>query len=133
MKSKMFTGIEFEHTLDGVLFEEYNPSLLGQYFVDVDYLVDHLEELIQLRDVVIPHHMIPLPEIRSAVADRTIEDWEGNRKWNLKKEHGIYIWMELFSRDVPRTIDERCEDDIRLALDIVKKYPEHKDLVSMEE
>ena len=125
----MFTGIEFEHTLDGVLFEKYEQSLVGQYFVNLDYLVDHLNELIQLRDVVIPHQMIPLPEIRSSVEERTFEDWEGKRKINLKKEHGIYMWMELFDRDVSRDIRGRQEDDIRLALDIVKKYPEHKNLV----
>ena len=37
MKSEMSTGIEFEHTLDGVLFEKYEDSLVGQYFVDLDY------------------------------------------------------------------------------------------------
>jgi len=42
---------------------------------------------------------------------------------------GIYEWEYRFSRDYPRTIDEMREDDIRLALDIVKKYPEHKNLV----
>jgi|GEM_PF-5882385 len=129
MKSEMFTGIEFEHTLDGILFEKYEDSLVGQYFVNLDYLVDHLDELIQLRDVVIPHQMIPLPEVRAAMGERTVEDWEGKRKFNLKKEHGIYMWMELFDRDISRSIPEMQEDDIRLALDIVKKYPEHKDLV----
>ena len=132
MKSEMFTGIEFEHTLDGVLFEKYEDSLVGQYFVDLDYLVDHLDELIQLRDVVIPHQMIPLPEVRAAMGERTVEDWEGKRKLNLKKEHGIYIWMELFDREISRSIPEMQEDDIRLALDIAKKYPEHKDIVIKE-
>ena len=122
MKSEFFTGIEFEHTLDGVLFEKYDQPVLGKYLINIDYLDEHLDELIKLRDVVIPHRMFPSAEIRSAVADRTIEDCAGSRKLNLKKEHGIYMWMELFVRDVSRTIDERCEDDIRLALDIVKKY-----------
>ncbi len=129
----MFTGIEFEYTLDGVLFEKYEKSLVGKYFVNLDYLMDHLEELIQLRDVVIPHQMIRLSEINAAMSKRIFEDWEGKRKFNLKKEHGIYMWMELFDRDVSRTISEMQEDDIRLALDIVKKYPEHKDLIISEE
>ena len=129
MKSEMFTGIEFEYTLDGVLFEKYEKTLVDKYYVNLDYLMDHLEELIQLRDVVIPHQMIRLSEINSAMSKRILEDWEGKRKFNLKKEHGIYMWMELFDRDVSRTISEMQEDDIRLALDIVKKYPEHKDLV----
>ena len=133
MKSEMFTGIEFEYTLDGVLFEKYEKSLVGKYFVNLDYLMDHLEELIQLRDVVIPHQMIRLSEINAAMSKRIFEDWEGKRKFNLKKEHGIYMWMELFDRDVSRTISEMQEDDIRLALDIVKKYPEHKDLIISEE
>ena len=105
---------------------------MGQYFVDVDYLVDHLDELIQLRDVVIPHQLIPLPEVRAAMGERTVEDWEGKRKLNLKKEHGIYMWMELFDREISRSIPEMQEDDIRLALDIAKKYPEHKDIVIKE-
>ena len=71
MKSEMFTGIEFEYTLDGVLFEKYEKSLVGKYYVNLDYLMDHLEELIQLRDVVIPHRMIPLSEIRAAMGERT--------------------------------------------------------------
>lgn len=129
----MFTGIEFEYTLDGVLFEKYEKSLVGKYYVNLDYLMDHLEELIQLRDVVIPHQMIRLSEINSAMSKRIFEDWEGKRKLTLKKEHGIYMWMELFDRDVSRTISEMQEDDIRLALDIVKKYPEHEDLIISEE
>ncbi len=133
MKSEMFTGIEFEYTLDGVLFEKYEKSLVGKYYVNLDYLMDHLEELIQLRDVVIPHQMIRLSEINSAMSKRIFEDWEGKRKLTLKKEHGIYMWMELFDRDVSRTISEMQEDDIRLALDIVKKYPEHEDLIISEE
>ena len=133
MKSEMFTGIEFEYTLDGVLFEKYEKSLVGKYYVNLDYLMDHLEELIQLRDVVIPHRMIPLSEIRAAMGERTVEDWEGKRKLKQKKEHGIYMWMELFARDISRDIPGKQNDDIRLALDIVKKYPEHKDLIISEE
>lgn len=75
----MFTGIEFEYTLDGVLFEKYEKSLVGKYYVNLDYLMDHLEELIQLRDVVIPHRMIPLSEIRAAMGERTVEDWDGKK------------------------------------------------------
>lgn len=129
----MFTGIDFEHTLDGVLFEKYDSFLSEVYIINLDYLEDHFKELLQLRDVVIPNRLFTPREIRKAIANRTIDDWEGNRKWNLRKEHGIYMWMELFSREVSRTIDEKGEDDLRLALDIVKKYPEHKDLVIKRE
>jgi hypothetical protein len=94
-------------------------------------LDNHFEELLQLRDVVIPHRLFCSPEIRKAVSDRIMEDWEGTPKGNLI-EHGIYMWMALFVRGMPRTLDEKDEDDLRLALDIVKKYPEHKELVSTE-
>ena len=43
------------------------------------------------------------------------------------------MWMELFARDISRDIPGKQNDDIRLALDIVKKYPEHKDLIISEE
>lgn len=133
MKSEMFTGIEFEYSLDRVLFEKYDSFLSEEYIINLDYLEDHFKELLQLRDVVIPNRLFTPREIRKAIANRTIDDWGGNRKWNLRKEHGIYMWMELFSREVSRTIDEKGEDDLRLALDIVKKYPEHKDLVIKRE
>ena len=129
----MIAGIEFEYVLDGVLFDEYDEYLSEDYLINLDYLEDHFKELLQLRDVVIPNGVFTPREIREAVAHRTIEDWDGIQKGNLK-EHGIYMWMELWDRDsVDRSIDDRLEDDIRLALDIVKKYPEHKELICKRE
>lgn len=133
MKSDFFPGIEFEHTLDGVLFENYDQFLSEKYYVDGDYLIENIDDLIKLRDVVIPHNLVRGSRILEEVGNRTAEDFAGQRKWNLKKVYGIYLWEDLFCKEVHRTIDEMCEDDIRLALDIVKKYPEHKDLVIKRE
>lgn len=125
----MFPGIEFEHTLDGVLLKSYDHFYSDEYYVDSDYLIENLNTLIKLRDVVIPHTVVRGPGILEAVGDRTVEDYTGHRKWNLTKEYGIYYWEDLFCKEIPRTIDEMIEDDIRLAFDIVKKYPEHKNLI----
>lgn len=133
MKSDFFPGIEFEHTLDGILFEKYDQFLSEKYCVDGDYLIENLDELIKLRDVVIPHNLVRGSRILEEVGNRTAEDFAGQRKLNLKKVYGIYWWDDLFCKEVPRTIEEMCEDDIRLALDIVKKYPEHKGLIISEE
>ncbi len=60
MKSKLYPGINFEHTLDGVLCEEYDQFLSDKYYVNIPYLIDNLDILIKLRDVVIPNNLIPL-------------------------------------------------------------------------
>lgn len=132
MKSKLYPGINFEHTLDGVLCEEYDQFLSDKYYVNIPYLIDNLDILIKLRDVVIPNNLIPLKKIRSAVGERTAEDYYA-KKYGIIPKSGIYEWEYRFSRDFQRTIDEMREDDVRLALDIVKKYPEHKNLVIKRE
>ena len=63
---------------------------------------------------------------------RAAEDFNA-KKFGIFPMSGIYEWEYRFSRDYHRTIDDMIEDDIRLALDIVKKYPEHKDLVIKRE
>lgn len=132
MKSKLYPGINFEFTLDDVLFEEYDEYLYKKYCINIDYLVDHVAELSVLRDVVIPSNMIALSEVRDVVADRVAKDFNA-KKLGIFPKSGIYEWEYRFSRDFPRDIDEMMEDDIRLALDIVKKYPEHKNLVIKRE
>ena len=132
MKSELYPGINFEHTLDDVLFVEYDQFLSEDYYVNIPYLLENLDILIKLRDVVIPNNFIPLKEIRSAVGKRAAEDFNA-KKFGIFPMSGIYEWEYRFSRDYHRTIDDMIEDDIRLALDIVKKYPEHKDLVIKRE
>ena len=132
MKSELYPGISFEHTLDDVLFVEYDQFLSEDYYVNIPYLLENLDILITLRDVVIPNNFIPLKEIRSAVGKRAAEDFNA-KKFGIFPMSGIYEWEYRFSRDYHRTIDDMIEDDIRLALDIVKKYPEHKDLVIKRE
>ncbi|WP_296871961.1 hypothetical protein [uncultured Methanobrevibacter sp.] len=132
MKSELYPGINFEHTLDDVLFVEYDQFLSEDYYVNIPYLLENLDILITLRDVVIPNNFIPLKEIRSAVGKRAAEDFNA-KKFGIFPMSGIYEWEYRFSRDYHRTIDDMIEDDIRLALDIVKKYPEHKDLVIKRE
>ena len=132
MKSELYPGINFEHTLDDVLFVEYDQIFSEDYYVNIPYLLENLDILITLRDVVIPNNFIPLKEIRSAVGKRAAEDFNA-KKFGIFPMSGIYEWEYRFSRDYHRTIDDMIEDDIRLALDIVKKYPEHKDLVIKRE
>ena len=132
MKSELYPGINFEHTLDDVLFVEYDQFLSEDYYVNIPYLLENLDILITLRDVVIPNNFIPLKEIRSAVGKRAAEDFNA-KKFGIFPMSGIYEWEYRRSRDYHRTIDDMIEDDIRLALDIVKKYPEHKDLVIKRE
>lgn len=132
MKSELYPGINFEHTLDDVLFVEYDQFLSEDYYVNIPYLLENLDILITLRDVVIHNNFIPLKEIRSAVGKRAAEDFNA-KKFGIFPMSGIYEWEYRFSRDYHRTIDDMIEDDIRLALDIVKKYPEHKDLVIKRE
>ena len=133
MQSDFFPGIEFEHTLDGILLKNYDEFLSEEYYVDSEYLIENIDSLIKLRDVVIPHNLVRGREIQDAVGDRTAEDYTGHRKLNLKKVYGIYWWEDLFCKEVHRSIDEMREDDSRLALNIVKKYPEHKNLLIKKE
>ena len=131
MESELYPGINFEHTLDGVLHIKYTQFLSNQYYVNIPYLLDNLDILIKLRDVVIPNNLIPLKEIREAVGERTAKDF--NDKLDGFSKSGIYEWESRFSRDFPRSIDEMREDDIRLALDLVKKYPEHSEIIQLIE
>ena len=105
MKSELYPGINFEHTLDDVLFVEYDQFLSEDYYVNIPYLLENLDILITLRDVVIPNNFIPLKEIRSAVGKRAAEDFNA-KKFGIFPMSGIYEWEYRFSRDYHRTIDE---------------------------
>ena len=44
---------------------------------------------------------------------------------------GLYQWVNLFGKMYEYDIEDIYEDDVRMALDLIKKYPEHKDLVKL--
>ncbi|MDD5959648.1 MAG: hypothetical protein PUC09_03270 [Methanobrevibacter wolinii] len=45
---------------------------------------------------------------------------------------GLYQWVNLFGKIYDSyDVEKIYEDDVRMALDLVKKYPEHKDLVEL--
>ena len=46
MKSELYPGINFEHTLDDVLFVEYDQFLSEDYYVNIPYLLENLDILI---------------------------------------------------------------------------------------
>lgn len=114
----------FEYTLEDVLTRRYDTVYSNKYYVNYGYMVDHVEELILLKDVVIPCSIPPLPKVRELISKRMEEDWE---------TYGIYRWEEMYSKEVPRSIDEMREDDVRLALDIAKKYPEYSDIICLRD
>ena len=55
-----------------------------------------------------------------------------NKDLDVDGKLGIYQWYNLF-RKIYGVYDTKdyLEDDVRMALDLVKKYPEHKDLVKL--
>ena len=114
----------FEYTLEDVLTRRYDILYSNNYYVNWDYITNNINELIILKDVVIPSFHITDAKLRKLIALRRAEDWE---------TYGVYRWEEMYSRDLPRTIDEMREDDVRLALHIAKKYPEHSDIVCVRE
>ena len=109
---------------EDVLTRRYDTVYSNEYYVDYGFMVDHVEELILLKDIVIPCSIPPLPKVRKLISKRMDEDWE---------TYGIYRWEEMYSKEVPRSIDEMREDDVRLALDIAKKYPEYSDIICRRE
>lgn len=114
----------FEYTLEDVLNRRYGTVYSNKYYVNWDYILKHIGELIILRDVVVPSFHISDTKVRKIIAFRRAEDWE---------TYGIYRWEEMYSRDLPQSIDEMREDEVRLALDIAKKYPEHSEIVGVRE
>lgn len=124
MKSKLIPGYEFEYTLDGVLAPEYDEQLHKKYYIDYAYLYHHEEELLNLPDACVAFVMFPSQK----KGERFMNDLDVDGKGTL----GIYQWVNLFGKMYDDKDTEKFkEDNIRMALDLVKKYPEHKDLVEL--
>lgn len=123
MKSNLIPGYEFEYTLDGVLASEYDEQLHKKYKINRPYILQHIEELVSLPDACIPllmtHH--------EKVHERFMRDLDVDGKGTL----GLYQWVNLFGKMYEYDIEDIYEDDVRMALDLIKKYPEHKDLVEL--
>ena len=122
MKSKLIPGYDFEYTLDGVLAPEYDEYLHKKYTYDGLYKEKHIKELVSLRDVCVTTIMCPYDEVKERF----------NKDLDVDGKLGIYQWYNLFRKIyVVYDTKDYLEDDVRMALDLVKKYPEHKDLVKL--
>lgn len=123
MKSKLIPGYEFEYTLDGVLAPEYDEQLHKKYYINYAYLYHHEEELLNLPDACVAFVMFP--------SKKTWKIYEWFRCW-WKRNIRLYQWVNLFGKIYDSyDVEKIYEDDVSMALDLVKKYPEHKDLVEL--
>lgn len=125
MESELIPGYDFEYTLDGVLKPEYDEQLHKKYRVNGSYILNHENELLNLPDACIPL----LGYNRKKRDERFMRDLDVDGNGTL----GLYQWVNLFGKMYEYNIEDILEDDIRMALDLVKKYPEHKDLVKLRE
>lgn len=124
MESELIPGYDFEYTLDGVLAPEYDEQLHKKYKIDRGYLHKHEDELLNLGDVCIAF----TPVISKKIRGRFMRDLDVDGNGTL----GLYQWVNLFGKMYDSyDIEKIYEDDVRMALDLVKKYPEHKDLVKL--
>ena len=80
-----------------------------------------MEELVSLPDACIPLLMARYDEVK----ERFSKDLGINGKL------GLYQWVNLFGKMYEYDIENIYGDDVPMALDFVKKYPEHKDLVKL--
>lgn len=128
MESEMIPGYDFEYTLDGVIFSRYDKFLKNKYEINYEYIENNVQELLELRDVVVPNFFLRGWDTENLFSKRYHEDVavEGGQ-W------GIYQWHNIFGHLYERNSDLEREDEIRLALDIAKKYPKHSDIVQLKE
>lgn len=118
---------KYEYTLDDVLSEHYETHIEEGVLVNLDYVWDHIEELIKLPDVVVPG--LWLPSLRKYFARRLSEEEDAA---NAGGKFGVYIWYYLFDHQ-DRSLEDRQEDDVRLALYIAEKYPEHSGIIIFDD
>lgn len=128
MESELIPGYDFEYTLDGVVFKRYDKFLKNKYEINYEYIENNVHELLELRDVVVPNFFLRGWDTENLFSKRYHEDVavEGGQ-W------GIYQWDNIFGHLYDRNPDLNREDEIRMALDIAKKYPEHSDIVQLKE
>ncbi len=118
---------KYEYTLDDVLSEHYETHIEEGVLLNLDYVWDHIEELIKLPDVVVP--CLWLPTLRKYFARRLSEEEDAA---NAGGKFGVYIWYYLFDHQ-DRSLEDRQEDDVRLALYIAEKYPEHSGIIIFDD
>ncbi len=118
---------KYEYTLDDVLSEHYETDIEEGILVNMVYVRDHIEELIKLPDVVVPG--LWLPSLRKYFARRLSEEEDAA---NAGGKFGVYIWYYLFDHQ-DRSLEDRQEDDVRLALYIAEKYPEHSGIIIFDD
>lgn len=117
---------KYEYTLDDVLSEHYETHVEGVSWSLV-YVEDHIEELIKLPDVVVPG--LWLPTLGKYFARRLSEEEDAA---DAGGKFGVYIWYYLFDHQ-DRSLEDRKEDDVRLALYIAEKYPEHSEIIIFDD
>lgn len=117
---------KYKYTLDDVLSEHYETHVEGVSWSLV-YVEDHIEELIKLPDVVVPG--LWLPTLSEYFARRLSEEEDAAEAGG---KFGVYIWYYLFDHQ-DRSFEDRHEDDVRLALYIAEKYPEHSEIIIFDD
>lgn len=127
MESELIPGYDFEYTLDGIIFDSYDKFLKNKYEINQDYIRENIDDLIILRDVVVPNFFLRGWDSKNLFSKRYHEDIDVNGQL------GIYQWHNLFGHFYERNNDLSREDDIRLALDIANKYPEHSEIICLKE
>ena len=118
---------KYEYTLDDILSEHYETHIEEGVLVNLDYVWDHIEELIKLPDVVVPG--LWLSTLRKYFARRLQEEEDAA---NAGGKFGVYIWYYLFDHQ-DRSLEDVHEDDVRLALYIAEKYPEHSGIIIFDD
>ena len=118
---------KYEYTLDDVLSEHYETDIEEGILVNMVYVRDHIEELIKLPDVVVPY--LWFPSLRKYFARRLSEEEEAAKAGG---KFGVYIWYSLFDHQ-DRSFEDTKGDDVRLALYIAEKYPEHSGIIIFDD
>lgn len=127
MKSELVPGHDFEHTYDDVLMSEYDRYYYANYEIDRGYLEKHIEELIRLPDVFV-HLPGTVGKAKKLISVRYNLDLDvGDGKL------GLYQWHNLFSKlHRGQNYEDTKEDYCRMLLDLVKKYPEHSEIIQLK-
>lgn len=128
MKSKLVPGYDFNYTFDSVLQSEYENYFYKHYEINRIYIENHIEELIRLPDVFV-HLPGTVGKAKKFISERYELDLDvSNGKL------GLYQWFNLFGKlHRGQNYEDTKEDYCRIFLDLVKKYPEHSDIIQQKE
>lgn len=126
MNSELVPGYKFEYTLDNVLKSNYSRYFYESYSINTSYIRLHLEELLNLRDVLIP--TVALTSVQKKMRKKRYES-----DLDVNGELGLYQWYNLFSKiHRGQDYEDTEEDYCRMLLDLVKKYPEHSQIIQLK-